>query len=209
MALFWFIGASAVNPKAVKTKIIYLRLMRKLRKQKYSLWEHNICMYQARMMWGKRPKLPANYKAYTYSYHLLLQEFNPIWFLPPDSYLAQWHQYNAKFFPSSGEKVKREGPISYARKPLYFHCLENSNILVFLLFLWVLNPIPGQQTLNLHYCYLHTFLIIHTFVYEFIHLYIFIILFKNALFTYTCPFLKMDFLEIKNSIKMYECPFVH
>jgi len=36
---------------------------------------------------------------------LLRQEFNPIWFLPPDSYLAQWHQYNAKFFPSSGEKV--------------------------------------------------------------------------------------------------------
>jgi len=35
----------------------------------------------------------------------LRQEFNPIWFLPPESYLAQWHQYNSKFYPSSGEKV--------------------------------------------------------------------------------------------------------
>eukprot|EP00092_Neocalanus_flemingeri_P008175 GFUD01008815.1.p1 GENE.GFUD01008815.1~~GFUD01008815.1.p1 ORF type:complete len:989 (+),score=163.46 GFUD01008815.1:223-3189(+) len=36
---------------------------------------------------------------------LLRQEFNPIWFLPPDSYLAQWHKYNAIHFPSQGEKV--------------------------------------------------------------------------------------------------------
>jgi len=36
---------------------------------------------------------------------LLRQEFNPIWFLPPDSYLAQWHKYNSIHFPSQGEKV--------------------------------------------------------------------------------------------------------
>ena len=35
----------------------------------------------------------------------LRQEFNPIWFLPADSYLAQWHKYNSIYFPSQGEKV--------------------------------------------------------------------------------------------------------
>ena len=35
----------------------------------------------------------------------LRQEFNPVWFLPPDSYLAQWHKYNSIHFPSQGEKV--------------------------------------------------------------------------------------------------------
>ena len=36
---------------------------------------------------------------------LLRQEFNPIWFLPSESYLAQWHKYNSIYFPSQGEKV--------------------------------------------------------------------------------------------------------
>ena len=36
---------------------------------------------------------------------LLRQEFNPNWFLPPDSYLAQWHQQNTIHFPSQGEQV--------------------------------------------------------------------------------------------------------
>jgi len=35
----------------------------------------------------------------------LRQEFNPVWFLPQDSYLAQWHKYNYQYFPSQGEKV--------------------------------------------------------------------------------------------------------
>ena len=35
----------------------------------------------------------------------LRQEFNPIWFLPEESYLAQWHKYNSLYFPSQGEKV--------------------------------------------------------------------------------------------------------
>ena len=34
---------------------------------------------------------------------LLRQEFNPIWFLPRESYLAQWHKYNSQYFPSQGE----------------------------------------------------------------------------------------------------------
>ena len=34
---------------------------------------------------------------------LLRQEFNPIWFLPSESYLAQWHKYNSQYFPSQGE----------------------------------------------------------------------------------------------------------
>ena len=33
---------------------------------------------------------------------LLKQEFNPIWFLPSESYLAQWHKYNSQYFPSQG-----------------------------------------------------------------------------------------------------------
>jgi len=36
---------------------------------------------------------------------LLKQEFNPIWFLPSESYLSQWHKYNSLYFPSQGEKV--------------------------------------------------------------------------------------------------------
>ena len=36
---------------------------------------------------------------------LLRQEFNPIWFLPPESYLAQWHSHNSQYFPSRGEEV--------------------------------------------------------------------------------------------------------
>jgi len=35
----------------------------------------------------------------------LRQEFNPVWFLPPESYLAQWHQQNNHYFPSRGEKI--------------------------------------------------------------------------------------------------------
>jgi len=35
----------------------------------------------------------------------LKQEFNPIWFLPPESYLAQWHAHSNKYFPSRGEQV--------------------------------------------------------------------------------------------------------
>ena len=34
---------------------------------------------------------------------LLKQEFNPIWFLPSESYLSQWHKYNSLYFPSQGE----------------------------------------------------------------------------------------------------------
>jgi len=36
---------------------------------------------------------------------LLRQEFNPIWFLPPESYLAQWHHHNSLLFPKQGEQV--------------------------------------------------------------------------------------------------------
>ena len=36
---------------------------------------------------------------------LLRQEFNPVWFLPAESYLAQWHQHNSRLFPSQGEQV--------------------------------------------------------------------------------------------------------
>jgi len=36
----------------------------------------------------------------------LRQEFNPIWFLPPESYLAKWHQARATYFPSNGEQVQ-------------------------------------------------------------------------------------------------------
>lgn len=35
----------------------------------------------------------------------LRQEFNPMWFLPRDSYLAQWSQNQQKYFPSQGELV--------------------------------------------------------------------------------------------------------
>ena len=36
---------------------------------------------------------------------LLRQEFNPVWFLPAESYLAQWHHHNSRLFPSQGEQV--------------------------------------------------------------------------------------------------------
>ncbi|XP_023320290.1 Niemann-Pick C1 protein [Eurytemora carolleeae] len=35
----------------------------------------------------------------------LRQEFNPIWFLPSDSYIAQWHHFNSIYYPSRGEQV--------------------------------------------------------------------------------------------------------
>merc|ERR1719339_514034 len=35
----------------------------------------------------------------------LQQEFDPIWFLPPTSYLRQWFEASDTFFPSDGERV--------------------------------------------------------------------------------------------------------
>ena len=36
----------------------------------------------------------------------LRQEFNPVWFIPQESYLAQWFHANEKYFPKEGETVK-------------------------------------------------------------------------------------------------------
>jgi predicted RND superfamily exporter protein len=36
---------------------------------------------------------------------LLEQNFDPAWFLPPDTYLAQWFQMNRKYFPFGGDRV--------------------------------------------------------------------------------------------------------
>ena len=36
---------------------------------------------------------------------LLRQEFNPAWFLPPDTYLAKWFEANKKYFPFGGDRV--------------------------------------------------------------------------------------------------------
>ena len=33
-----------------------------------------------------------------------VQEFDPIWFLPPSSYLRQWFEASDTFFPSEGER---------------------------------------------------------------------------------------------------------
>ena len=35
----------------------------------------------------------------------LRQEFNPIWFIPPESYLSKWFTANEKYFPKEGESV--------------------------------------------------------------------------------------------------------
>jgi len=37
---------------------------------------------------------------------MLRQEFNPIWFIPQDSYLAGWFAANTEHFPKAGETVK-------------------------------------------------------------------------------------------------------
>ena len=37
---------------------------------------------------------------------MLRQEFNPVWFIPQESYLAQWFHANEKYFPKEGETVK-------------------------------------------------------------------------------------------------------
>ena len=36
---------------------------------------------------------------------LLIQRFDPMWFLPLDSYLVAWHNANEHYFPSNGEKI--------------------------------------------------------------------------------------------------------
>jgi Niemann-Pick C1 protein len=36
---------------------------------------------------------------------LLRQEFDPTWFLPPETYLSQWFKANAKYFPFGGDRV--------------------------------------------------------------------------------------------------------
>ena len=36
----------------------------------------------------------------------LRQEFNPVWFIPPQSYLAKWFAANEYYFPREGETVK-------------------------------------------------------------------------------------------------------
>ena len=36
----------------------------------------------------------------------LRQEFNPVWFIPPESYLAKWFAANEFYFPKEGETVK-------------------------------------------------------------------------------------------------------
>merc|ERR1712130_1073642 len=36
----------------------------------------------------------------------LRQEFNPVWFIPQESYLASWFNANEKYFPKEGEKVE-------------------------------------------------------------------------------------------------------
>ena len=36
----------------------------------------------------------------------LRQEFNPVWFIPPQSYLAKWFAANEFYFPKEGETVK-------------------------------------------------------------------------------------------------------
>ena len=36
---------------------------------------------------------------------LLRQEFDPTWFLPPDTYLAKWFQANKVYFPFGGDRV--------------------------------------------------------------------------------------------------------
>ena len=39
---------------------------------------------------------------------LLKQKFDQSWFLPPETYLAQWFKANAKFFPFAGGESKRK-----------------------------------------------------------------------------------------------------
>jgi hypothetical protein len=36
---------------------------------------------------------------------LLEQKFDPMWFLPPGSYLSGYFTVNRKYYPSTGEKV--------------------------------------------------------------------------------------------------------
>eukprot|EP00095_Tigriopus_kingsejongensis_P012251 snap_masked-scaffold472_size162276-processed-gene-0.4 protein:Tk12251 transcript:snap_masked-scaffold472_size162276-processed-gene-0.4-mRNA-1 annotation:"hypothetical protein DAPPUDRAFT_306990" len=53
----------------------------------------------------------------SYGLYLLRQEFNPIWFIPPESYLSQWFAANEKFFPEEGERVTINiGPIDYSEE---------------------------------------------------------------------------------------------
>jgi hypothetical protein len=33
------------------------------------------------------------------------QQFDPAWFLPPDSYLSNWTRMNKKYFPYGGDRV--------------------------------------------------------------------------------------------------------
>ena len=40
----------------------------------------------------------------SFSLFSLVQEFDPIWFLPPTSYLRQWFEASDTFFPSDGER---------------------------------------------------------------------------------------------------------
>ena len=35
---------------------------------------------------------------------LLEQKFDPTWFLPPETYLAQWFDVNRKYFPFGGDR---------------------------------------------------------------------------------------------------------
>ena len=37
----------------------------------------------------------------------LRQEFNPLWFLPSDSYLAKYHRAVETYFPNEGEQAAR------------------------------------------------------------------------------------------------------
>lgn len=53
----------------------------------------------------------------SYGLYLLRQEFNPIWFIPPESYLSQWFSANEKYFPKEGERVTINiGPIDYSNE---------------------------------------------------------------------------------------------
>ena len=66
---------------------------------------------------------------------LLRQEFNPVWFLPAESYLAQWHHHNSRLFPSQGEQVTvfLEGldlPTELAKLDLVHQQLKQQNDII-------------------------------------------------------------------------------
>ena len=73
--------------------------------------------------------------SWNFAKQIASQEFDPIWFLPPTSYLRQWFEASDTFFPSDGERfvycLGPRGPLvqplipdrSFAHRKLFFSSL--------------------------------------------------------------------------------------